>query len=102
MRIVGQIQFCRGCVIYLIIFLKEVEWLKKNPRENSENSPGIPREFHGKTPGKPWENPGKTLSVCLSVHVFNVFDPTSRSRMSNIFIDLESLGKCNGKKWFQI
>ena len=28
--------------------------------------------------------------------------PTSRSRMTNIFRDSESLGKSNGKKWSQI
>ena len=71
---------------------------KKNPRETLRKPWGNP----GKTPGIPWENPGKTLSVCLSVHVFTVFAPSSRSRMSNIFRDLESLGKCNVKKWFQI
>jgi hypothetical protein len=31
-----------------------------------------------------------------------LFAPTSRSRMSNIFRDTESLGKSNGKKWSQI
>ena len=48
-------------------------------------------------------------SVCLSVRVFTfevpferLFAPISRSRMSNIFRDLESLGKSNGKKWSQI
>ena len=30
------------------------------------------------------------------------FSPTSRSWMSNIFRDSESLGKSNGKKWSQI
>ena len=47
--------------------------------------------------------------VCPSVHLFtfevpfkHLFAPTSRSRMSNIFRDLESLGKSNGKKWSQI
>ena len=53
-------------------------------------------------------------NVCLSVRVFDrvfvcvftfevsfkrLFDPTSRNRMSNIFRDLQSLGKSNGKKW---
>ena len=53
------------------------------------------------------------LSVCLCVRVsvclftFDVpfkrlFAPTSRSRMSNIFRDSESLGKNNGKNWSQI
>ena len=49
------------------------------------------------------------LSVCLSVSVFTfqvpfkcLFSPTSRSRMSNIFRDSESLGKSNWKKWSQI
>ena len=53
------------------------------------------------------------LSVCLSVRLcvclftfevpFNgLFAPTSRSRMSNIFRDWESLGKSNGKKWSNI
>ena len=53
------------------------------------------------------------LSVCLSVRLcvcvftfevpFNgLFAPISRSRMSNIFRDSESLGKSNGKKWSQI
>ena len=32
----------------------------------------------------------------------SLFAPISRSRMSNIFRDSESLGKSNGKKWFQI
>ena len=47
-------------------------------------------------------------SVCPSVCVFIVevpfkrlFAPTSRSRMSNIFRDSESL-ESNGKKWSQI
>ena len=31
-----------------------------------------------------------------------LFAPTSRSRMSNIFRDSESLGKSNGKKWSNI
>ena len=51
----------------------------------------------------------KCPSVCLSVCVFTfevpfkrLFVPTSRSWMSNIFRDLESLGKSNGKKWSQI
>ena len=35
--------------------------------------------------------------------LFNgLFAPTSRSRMSNIFRDSESLGKSNGKKWSSI
>ena len=49
------------------------------------------------------------LSLCPSVCVFTfevpfkrLFAPTSQSRMSNIFRDLESLGKSNKKKWFQI
>ena len=49
------------------------------------------------------------LSVCLSVCQFTfevpfngLFAPTSRSRMSNIFRDSESLGKSNGKKWSHI
>ena len=48
-------------------------------------------------------------SVCLSVCLFTfevpfkrLFAPTSRSRMSNIFRDSESLGKNHGKKWSQI
>ena len=48
-------------------------------------------------------------SVCLSVYVFTfevplkrLFAPTSRSRMSNIFRDSESLGKSSGKKWSHI
>ena len=48
-------------------------------------------------------------SVRLSVSLFTfevpfkrLFAPTSRSRMSNIFRDLESLGKSNGKKWSEI
>ena len=55
----------------------------------------------------------KCLSVCPSVSVsvcvftfevpFNsLFAPTSRSRMSNIFRDSESLGKSKGKKWSRI
>ena len=49
------------------------------------------------------------LSVCLFVCLFTfevpfngLFAPTSRSRMSNIFRDSESLGKSNGKKWSHI
>ena len=48
-------------------------------------------------------------SVCPSVCLFTfdvpfngLFAPTSRSRLSNIFRDSESLGKSNGKKWSQI
>ena len=48
-------------------------------------------------------------SVCTSVCLFTfevpfngLFAPTSRSRMSNIFTDSESLGKSNGTKWSQI
>ena len=55
----------------------------------------------------------KCPSVCLCVRLcvclftfgvpFNgLLAPTSRSRMSNIFRDSESLGKSNGKKWSQI
>ena len=49
------------------------------------------------------------LFVCVSVCVFTfevpfngLFAPTSRSQMSNIFGDSESLGKSNGKKWSHI
>ena len=49
------------------------------------------------------------MCVCVSVCVFTfevpfngLFALTSRSRMSNIFRDSESLGKCNGKKWSHI
>ena len=49
------------------------------------------------------------VSVCLCVRVFTfevplkrLFAPTFQSRMSNIFKDLESLGKSNGKKLYQI
>ena len=48
-------------------------------------------------------------SVCPSVCLFTfevpfkrLLAPTSQSRMSNIFRDLKSLGKSNGKKWSQI
>ena len=51
----------------------------------------------------------KCLSVCVSVPVFTfevpikrLFAPTSRSWMSNIFRDLESLGKNSGNTWSQI
>ena len=50
-----------------------------------------------------------SLSVCLSVCLFTfevpfkgLFAPNSRSPMSKIFRDLESLGKINEKKWSQI
>ena len=52
--------------------------------------------------------PPVRLSVCLCVcsllrYRLTVFlPPTSRSRMSYIFKDSESLGKNNGKKWSQI
>ena len=53
--------------------------------------------------------PSVCLSVCLFVCLFTfevpfngLFAPTSRSRMSNIFRDSESLGKSDGKKWSQI
>ena len=38
----------------------------------------------------------------FSVFFNGLFAPTSRSRMSNIFRDSESLGKSNDKKWSQI
>ena len=49
--------------------------------------------------------PSVRLSVCVftfEVPFNGLFAPTSRSRMSNIFKDSESLGKSNGKKWSQI
>ena len=49
------------------------------------------------------------LCVCVSVCLFTfevpfngLFAPTSRSRMSKMFRDSESLGKSNGKKWSHI
>ena len=49
--------------------------------------------------------PSVCPSVCLFVCLFTfevpfngLFGPTSRNRMSNIFRDLESLGKSNEKK----
>ena len=47
------------------------------------------------------------VCVCVCVFTFEVpfkrlFAPISRSRMSNIFRDMKSLGKSNGKKWSQI
>ena len=47
------------------------------------------------------------IRLCVCVFTFEVpfnglFAPISRSRISNIFRDSESLGKCNGKKWSQI
>ena len=49
------------------------------------------------------------LSVCTFVRLFTfevpfngLFAPTSRSRMSNIFRDSESLRKSNGNKWSHI
>ena len=38
----------------------------------------------------------------FSVFFNGLFAPITRSRMSNIFRDLESLAKSNGKKWSQI
>ena len=53
--------------------------------------------------------PSVFVSVCPSVCLFTfevpfngLFATTSRSRMSNIFRDLESLGKSNGMKWSNI
>ena len=49
--------------------------------------------------------PSVRVSVCLftfEVPFTGLFAPTSRSRISNIFRDSESLGKSNGKKWSQI
>ena len=47
---------------------------------------------------------GLSVRLCVCVFTFEVpfnglFAPTSRSRMSNIFRDSESLGKSNGMKW---
>ena len=45
------------------------------------------------------------LSVCVftfEVPFERLFAPISRSRMSNIFRDSESLGKSNGRKWSHI
>ena len=63
MRVVGPIQFWRGCVIYqqkkyiyrLSIFSKKKVLGK--PWENHGKTPGNP----GNTPGKQPQNPGKTL-----------------------------------------
>ena len=53
--------------------------------------------------------PSVRVSMCPSVCLFTfevpfngLFAPSSRSRMSTIFRDSESLGKSNGKKWSQI
>ena len=53
--------------------------------------------------------PSVCVFVCPCVCLFTfeapftgLFAPNSWSRMSNIFRDLESLGKSNGKKWSQI
>ena len=45
-----------------------------------------------------------TFFVLLRFSIFfnGLFAPTSRSRMSNIFRDLESLRRSNGKKWSNI
>ena len=42
------------------------------------------------------------IKFTFEVPFNGLFAPTSRSRMSNIFRDTESLGKSNGKKWSQI
>ena len=79
-------------------------------------------EFLGKSNGKKWsqiwtflflnclKSPRKkkfffyTFFGLLRFSIFfnGHFAPTSRSRMSNIFRDTESLGKSNGKKWSNI
>ena len=78
-------------------------------------------ESLGKSNGKRWSQIWKFLfEDCLksprkkvfsftffgllrfSVFFYGLFAPTSRSQMSNIFRDSESLGKSNGKKWSQI
>ena len=49
--------------------------------------------------------PSDCLFVCLftfEVPFNGLFAPTSQNRMSNIFRDLESLGKSYGKKWSNI
>ena len=48
-----------------------------------------------------------SVRLCVCLFTFEVpfnglFAPTSRSGMSNIFRDSESLGKSKGKKWSQI
>ena len=53
----------------------------------------------------PFVCPSVLLSVCVftfEVPFNGLSAPTSRSWMSNIFRDSESLGKSNGKKWSQI
>ena len=73
----------------------------------------------GKSNGKKWsqiwtfmfencrKSPRKKKIFFLTFFTFEVpfnglFSPTSRSWMSNIFKDSESLGKSNGKKWSNI
>ena len=49
--------------------------------------------------------PSVSPPVCVftfEVPFKRLFAPTFQSRMSNIFRDLESLGKRNEKKWYQI
>ena len=70
MRIVGPIQFWRGCVIYQIFFVLFIQVAlffstnKKNgktpgkPRKTPENPWNTPEKPQA-TQGKPWENPGK-------------------------------------------
>ena len=58
---------------------------------------------------RPSVYPAVFLSVCPSVRLFTfevpfkrLFAPTFRSQISNIFRNLESFGKSNGKKWSQM
>ena len=66
--------------------------------------------FSKHRPSGPMLSIGRNVRPSVCVYVcslrevpFNgLFAPTSRSRMSNIFRDSESLGKSSGKKWSHI
>ena len=63
--------------------------------------------FSNHRPSRPMLSISLNVRLCVCLFTFevpfnNLFTPTSRNRMSNIFRDSESLGKTSGKKWSQI
>ena len=106
---------------FLIFFTFEVPFngLFASPSQSRMSNIFRDSESLGKSNGKKWsqmwkclfenclKSPRKKSFFFFTVFTFEVpfnglFAHTSRSWMSNIFRDLESLGKSNGKKWYNI
>ena len=112
---------CPSVCLFVCLFTFEVPFNGRFAPTSQSRMSNIFRDSEslGKSNGKKWSQIWSFLfesglkSLCkksffsLTFFTFEVpfngfFAPTFRSRMSNIFKDIESLGKSNGKKWSNI